>query len=121
MGVRCEKKLREVNVSLDGFIGQRVLNKFKDKARNKVFENQPYRDLIYRICGHASSMQLYHHFLTTEARSVSGGKYEKQRKKLLADIKGITLCMTSFGRVVVGDSKEFVFAYLRRGAKNIYQ
>lgn len=125
--VKCEKKLRDAQNTLTDFIqnsqqkarekgAAKFLNKFKDKARVKVFDNQPYRDLIYKICGHASSMQLYYIYLTKPK-----SKNEEERKKLLTDIEGITLCMASFGRVVVGDIKEFLFAYLRRGAKNIYQ
>lgn len=125
--VKCEKKLRDAQLTLTDFINNtqqkaghkgaaKFLNKFKDKVSVKVFDNQPYRDLIYKICGHASSMQLYYLFLA-KPRSNN----EENRKMLLHDVKGITLCMASFGRVVVHDTKEFLFAYLRRGAKNIYQ
>ena len=124
--VKCEKKLREAQTNLTEFINKhqqksrekgvgKYLNKFKDKSRVKVFDNQPYRDLIYKICGHASSMQVYYIYLTKPSKN------EDHRKQLMSDIKGITLCMASFGRVVVGDMKQFVQAYLRRGAKNIYE
>lgn len=124
---KCEKKLRDAQLTLTDFINNtqqkaghkgaaKFLNKFKDKVSVKVFDNQPYRDLIYKICGHASSMQIYYDFLTKRRAS-----NEENRKMLLNDVKGITLCMASFGRVVVHDTKEFLFAYLRRGAKNIYQ
>jgi len=124
---KCEKKLRDAQLTLTDFINNtqqkaghkgaaKFLNKFKDKVSVKVFDNQPYRDLIYKICGHASSMQIYYDFLTKRRAS-----NDENRKMLLSDVKGITLCMASFGRVVVHDTKEFLFAYLRRGAKNIYQ
>jgi len=125
--VKCEKQLREAQSILTDFIqnskqkaqgkgAAKFLNKFKDKVSVKVFDNQPYRDLIYQICGHASSMQLYYLFLAKPRAN-----NEENRKMLLHDVKGITLCMASFGRVVVHDTKEFLFAYLRRGAKNLYQ
>lgn len=122
---KCEQKLRDAQTILTEFINKsqqkqrekgaaRFLNKFKDKSRGKVFDNQPYRDLIYKICGHASAMQLFYIYLATQAQ-------QSERKLLLDDIKGITLCMASFARVVIDDTKEFLLAYLRRGAKNIYQ
>eukprot|EP01083_Nonionella_stella_P188242 693396_1 len=123
----CEKKLRDAQSRLTTFINKseqkahnkgaaKFLNKFKDKSRVKVFDNQPYRDLIFQICGHASAMQLYHKYLMNAHHH-----HHDNKKMLLNDIKGITVCMGSFGRVVVHDTKEFLWAYLRRGAKNIYQ
>eukprot|EP00485_Elphidium_margaritaceum_P003179 CAMPEP_0202688178 /NCGR_PEP_ID=MMETSP1385-20130828/3713_1 /ASSEMBLY_ACC=CAM_ASM_000861 /TAXON_ID=933848 /ORGANISM="Elphidium margaritaceum" /LENGTH=970 /DNA_ID=CAMNT_0049343085 /DNA_START=34 /DNA_END=2946 /DNA_ORIENTATION=+ len=124
---KCELKLRDAQNSLADFITKheqkargkgavKWIEKFADVGRAKVFDNQPYRDLIYQICGHASSMQLYYIYLSKPSK-----KHEDDRRMLLADIKGITFCMTSFSRVVVADVKEFLSAYLRRGAKNIYE
>jgi len=125
---KCEIKLRDAQAALTDFISKneqkskekgaaKFLNKYiKDKGRVKVFDNQPYRDLIFKICGHASSVQLYYIYLSKPSK-----KHEDDRKILLNDLRGITLCMASFGRVVVGDIKEFLCAYLRRGAKNLYE
>lgn len=122
---KCEKKLRDAQSTLSDFINKHQ-QKSKEKGvakwigkvnktRVKVFDNQPYRDLVYKMCGHASSMQLYYIYLSKPS------KHEERRKELLSDIKGITLCMASFARVVVADMREFVYAYLRRGSKNIYE
>eukprot|EP01084_Bolivina_argentea_P011098 20740_1 len=99
---KCEKKLRDVQNILTDMIEKskqkarekgaaKLLNKFKEKTKVKVFDNQPYRDLIYKICGHASSMQLYYIYLNKT--NTNNNSFSSETKMLLNDIKGITLCM----------------------------
>lgn len=125
--VECEQSLVEDQLSLNAFSAKsetkaakkgvaKLWSNVKDKSfMGKVYDNEPYRDAIMNICECVAQLQMYYEYLP------QSGMDSKIIEILMKDIKNITQCMMSFGRVVVGDMKEFLFAYLRRGAKNIYK
>ena len=122
----CESGMKEAEQSLKDFMlsnknktnkkgAAKFLNKIKDTTKKKVYDNQPYRDAIQRICLMAGKLGMYYNYLPQSTMN------EKTRNQLTNDLRNIVVPLTSFGQVVMVDMKIFLRAYLRRGSKNIYE
>ncbi|ETO27728.1 hypothetical protein RFI_09404 [Reticulomyxa filosa] len=89
----------------------KLWNSLKDKSQGKVYDSSVYKDLVRQICSHGTKIEMYYTYLSTSQHNAN----------LLTAIEEVCKLMSVFTGVVLSDMKGFLKAYVRRGAKNLYE